>query len=112
MFIQAFKRSLDHKVPCHHRQSREADYDEEDEQTWSYFDEPIVLDEDGVSGQVAMDYWGLTAVQVAGGGEGHLLLFLCRRDYNDGKDFDNLSAERIWVHHLFQAWNKNVDPWD
>lgn len=37
--------------------------------TWADFDQPVVLDEDGVTGQVAMDDGGITGVEVAGDAE-------------------------------------------
>lgn len=77
--------------------------------TWSDLDEPVVLNEDGVTGQVAMDDGWATWVEITGWHpkETNTDIVLRRsfavRHLIKSESETNLRADRICVHHLFQA---------
>lgn len=88
--------------------------------TWSNLNKPIVLNEDSVTGQVAMNDGRVARVQIT---VERKIKWICRLIqiwlfffplkkniffkerqtlWND-EDKTHLRADRIWVHHLFQA---------
>lgn len=84
--------------------------------TWADLDEPIVLDEDGVTGQVAVDDGRVTGVEITAEEEKEnphksllvkttwlRLLQRASRMEHWWKEETYLRADRICVHHLFKA---------
>lgn len=75
-------------------------------QTWANLDEAVVLNEDGVTRQVAVDDRRVARVQVTAGKQRpsrRLMQTLSQFESSMIVQQKYLRAERICVHHLFQA---------
>lgn len=60
--------------------------------TWSYFDEPIVLNKYGITGEIAVDDWRRTGMQVTGKKTHWRYQYWCRPA--------NLAA-KVWCIYIF-----------